>query len=64
MDKLAAKTLAIDELISLQTQYAKYVDSVKDKAFDDDIRATLRDKGNVIRWIQQGLENGYYDDPK
>jgi len=63
MNKIEAKKLAIDELVELQRAYTKYLDSVKEKPFDVTIRQMLQSKGNIIRWIQQGLESGYYDDP-
>ncbi len=41
--------------------YSEYAESVKDEPFTDDIRKQLRDKGQIIRWISEGLENGYDD---
>jgi len=61
MKKSELKRLAIDQLLELQKAYAKYINEIKDKPFNDDIRSVLRDKGNIIRWLQQGLESGYYD---
>ena len=61
MTKTELKRLAIDQLLELQKAYADYINEIKDKPFTDDIRNVLRDKGNIIRWLQQGLESGYYD---
>ena len=61
MTKTELKRSAIDQLLELQKAYADYINDIKDKPFTDDIRNVLRDKGNIIRWIQHGLENGYYE---
>ena len=62
MNKIEAKKMAIAELLELQKAYVEYLDSVKDKQFDATIQQTLQAKGNFIRWIQRGLESGYYED--
>jgi len=61
MSKPEEKARAIAEVAELMKQYTAYVDSVKDKPFTADIREQLTSKGNIIRWLQQGLESGYYD---
>ena len=61
MTKLELKRMAIDQLLELQKAYAEYINEIKGKPFNDDIRIVLRDTGNIIRWLQQGLESGYYD---
>lgn len=61
MTKSENKQIAIEQLLDLQKAYTEYLNSIKDQKFDDDIRATLREKGNILRWIQNGLESGYYD---
>ena len=62
MTKSELKRLAIDQLLDLQKPYVEYINEIKDKPFNDDIRRVLRDKGDVIRWLQLGLESGYYEE--
>jgi DNA-binding protein H-NS len=61
MNKVEAKKQAIQEVAELMKKYTEYVESVKDQPFTPEIREQLRSKGNIIRWLQQGLESGYYD---
>ncbi len=59
--KAEAKKLAIAEIADLMDKYTKYVQSVKDKQFDDAIRSQLKSKGGIIRMLLLGLESGYYE---
>ncbi len=61
MNKIEVKKQAIAEVAELMKKYAEYVDGVKDQPFTPEIRQQLRAKGDIIRWLQQGLESGYYD---
>jgi len=61
MSKPEEKARAIAEVAELMMQYTAFVESVKDKPFTPEIRVQLQSKGNIIRWLQQGLESGYYD---
>jgi hypothetical protein len=61
MNKVEMKKQAIAEVADLMKKYTEYVESIKDKPFTTEIREQLRSKGNIIRWLQQGLESGYYE---
>jgi hypothetical protein len=61
MTKVEAKKLAIEEVAELMKKYIDYVEAVKDKPFTTEIREQLLSKGKIIRWLQEGLENGYYE---
>lgn len=61
MNKIEAKKKAIAEVDDLMKKYTEYVDEIKDKTFTPEIRDKLRSKGDIIRWLQQGLESGYYE---
>jgi hypothetical protein len=61
MNKIELKRQAIAEVAELMKKYTEYVESVKDNPFTAEIREQLRSKGNIIRWLQQGLESGYYE---
>jgi len=61
MHKVEAKKRAIEEVAELMKKYTEYVESIKDQPFTPEIKEQLRTKGDIIRWIQQGLENGYYE---
>ena len=61
MNKIELKRQAIAEVAELMKKYTEYVESVKDNLFTAEIREQLRSKGNIIRWLQQGLESGYYE---
>ena len=58
---LAARMQAIAQVTDLMKKYVEYVESVKDQPFTPEIRQQLRSRGDVIRWLQEGLESGYYD---
>jgi hypothetical protein len=61
MNKIELKRQAIAKVAELMKKYTEYVESVKDNLFTAEIREQLRSKGNIIRWLQQGLESGYYE---
>jgi hypothetical protein len=61
MNKIELKRQAIAEVAEQMKKYTEYVESVKDNPFTAEIREQLRSKGNIIRWLQQGLESGYYE---
>jgi hypothetical protein len=61
VNKSELKKQAITEVAELMKKNTEYVESVKDKPFTAEIREQLRSKGNIIRWLQQGLESGYYE---
>ena len=42
-------------------KYSAYLRDVQDRPFTPEIRQELQSKGQIIRWLQQGLESGYYD---
>jgi hypothetical protein len=61
MNKIELKRQAIAEVAEQMKKYTEYVESVKDNPFTAEIREQLQSKGNIIRWLQQGLESGYYE---
>ena len=62
MSKIQCKQIAITEIATLMTKYTDYMRSIKDEPFTPEIRDQLRSLADKIRWLQQGLENGFYDD--
>lgn len=61
MNKVEEKKRAIAEVAELMKAYTEYVESVKNQPFTDEIREQLRTRAEKIRWLQQGLESGYYE---
>lgn len=62
MQRFTRKQLAIQEVVTLMTAYKDYVESIKEEPFTPEIRHQLRSLADKIRWLQQGLENGFYED--
>jgi hypothetical protein len=62
MSKVEEKKRAIEQVAELMKKYTEYVERVKDQPFTPTIREELRTRGEKIRWLQQGLESGYYDE--
>lgn len=61
MNKIEMKKQAIAEVAELMKEYTEYVESVRDQPFTAETRQQLQSKGEIIRWLQQGLESGYYE---
>jgi hypothetical protein len=62
MSKNEEKQQAINQIAKLMDEYTNYFNSVKDEPFTPEVREQLRTRGEKIRWLQQGLESGYYDE--
>lgn len=61
MNKIEMKKHAIAEVAELMRKYVEFVECVKERPFTTEIREELRSKSNIIRWLQEGLESGYYE---
>lgn len=62
MQQFARKQLAIQEIATLMIAYTDYLERFRDTPFTQEIRDQLRIRAEKIRWLQQGLESGFYED--
>jgi hypothetical protein len=62
VSNIVCRQMAIDEVVRLMTEYTEFLRTLKDQVLTSNVREELRRRAEKFRWIQNGLENGFYDD--
>lgn len=62
MSKIKCRHIAIKEIATLMTKCTDYMNSIEDDPLTTESPDKLSSLVDKIRWLQQGLENGFYED--